>query len=61
MYIAAGSMIIIASQMLHRSTGNKSDQYRRAYMPQFSSRPICSTDSNQPLVFAVPIKTARSI
>jgi ectoine hydroxylase-related dioxygenase (phytanoyl-CoA dioxygenase family) len=55
MYIPAGSIIIIASQMLHRSTGNKSNDYRRAFMPQFSSRAITSENSKQPLVFAVPL------
>lgn len=48
--IPAGSILFMSSHLLHKSTGNTSTQFRRAFMPQFSSLPILDkTKSHLPL------------
>jgi ectoine hydroxylase-related dioxygenase (phytanoyl-CoA dioxygenase family) len=36
----AGSVLFMSSKLLHHSTGNSSDKFRRAYMPQYSLKPL---------------------
>ncbi|KAI8879188.1 hypothetical protein K501DRAFT_257217 [Backusella circina FSU 941] len=36
----AGSVLFMSSKLFHHSTGNSSDKFRRAYMPQYSIRPL---------------------
>ena len=38
--IPAGSILFMSSHLLHKSTGNASTQFRRVFMPQFSTLPI---------------------
>lgn len=40
--VPAGSIVFMSDQLLHKSTGNASQQFRRAYMTQFSSSPLLS-------------------
>ena len=47
--------VIMSSTLLHASLPNNSSSMRRAWMPQFSARPICHKSSSIPLALAVPI------
>jgi len=53
--VSAGSMIIISSKVLHRSSANISNARRRAFMPQYSSFPIYYPQPKQLVAFAVPL------
>ena len=50
--------VIMSDQLWHCSGPNQSLHYRRAWMPQFSARPITSEQTGVPLAFAVPLATA---
>ncbi|ORY93267.1 hypothetical protein BCR43DRAFT_496615 [Syncephalastrum racemosum] len=38
----AGSIVFMSNRLLHKSIGNPSSQFRRAYMPQYSAKPFGS-------------------
>jgi ectoine hydroxylase-related dioxygenase (phytanoyl-CoA dioxygenase family) len=41
----AGTVLFMSNQLLHKSTGNSSRTFRRAYMPQYSKKPLVNSDS----------------
>lgn len=45
----AGTVLFMSNQLLHKSTGNLSNTFRRVYMPQYSKRPLV-VDSDKPLL-----------
>ncbi|KAI9246199.1 hypothetical protein BY458DRAFT_528133 [Sporodiniella umbellata] len=42
--VPAGSIVFMSSHLLHKSTGNKTSLFRRAFMPQFSTEPFVDLD-----------------
>ncbi|KAF7730260.1 hypothetical protein EC973_002503 [Apophysomyces ossiformis] len=38
--VAAGSIVFMSNRVRHKSTGNKSALFRRAFMPQYSTQPM---------------------
>ena len=52
---AAGDAVLMGSRCPHRSGPNRSDAFRRAYMPQFSSEPLLDVDGGRPVALAVPL------
>jgi ectoine hydroxylase-related dioxygenase (phytanoyl-CoA dioxygenase family) len=36
----AGTVLFMSNQLLHKSTGNSSKTFRRAYMAQYSKKPL---------------------
>ncbi|MXW53989.1 MAG: phytanoyl-CoA dioxygenase family protein [Gammaproteobacteria bacterium] len=42
--VPKGSVVVFASTVLHRSGGNRTDSLRRAYLAQYSSEPIVSSN-----------------
>lgn len=42
--VPAGSIVFMSDQLLHKSTGNASNKFRRAYMTQFSASPLLYND-----------------
>ncbi|KAG0185412.1 hypothetical protein DFQ28_009382 [Apophysomyces sp. BC1034] len=38
--VPAGSIVFMANHLRHKSTGNRSALFRRAFMPQYSTRPM---------------------
>jgi ectoine hydroxylase-related dioxygenase (phytanoyl-CoA dioxygenase family) len=62
MILSRGSVVLLSSRVMHRSSPNLSDHMRRAYMPQFSAQPI-RRKSHRPndgtkslFAFAVPMQ-----
>ena len=53
--IGAGSAIITTDQTEHGSGPNTTNFARRAWMPQFSSHPIVSKQTGQPVSLAIPL------
>lgn len=55
-YASPGSILFMSNKLLHKSTGNSSRLFRRAFMPQFSSRPILYYDERHDrcVGYAVP-------
>ncbi|KAI8328498.1 hypothetical protein BC941DRAFT_444800 [Chlamydoabsidia padenii] len=51
----AGSIVFMSSRLAHKSTGNASSRFRRAFMPQYSSRPFLDPLSGLPIALAIPI------
>jgi ectoine hydroxylase-related dioxygenase (phytanoyl-CoA dioxygenase family) len=51
----AGSVVFMSSRLAHKSTGNGSSHFRRAFMPQYASRPFLDRTSSLPLALAIPI------
>jgi len=54
--VRSGSAIILTDTLLHASGPNNSAYARRAWMPQFSPKPIIWTDSGLPVSLAIPLK-----
>ena len=52
--IPAGSIVVFSSLVFHRSGTNTTDQMRRAYVTQYSSRPILNPGTEDPFHLAVP-------
>jgi ectoine hydroxylase-related dioxygenase (phytanoyl-CoA dioxygenase family) len=44
--VPAGSIVVFSSRTFHRSGANKTDQYRRSYLAQYSSEPIMNKDGS---------------
>jgi len=67
-YTNAGDVVFISPMLLHRSGPNKSNKFRRAYMPQFSSyqiiahntHPISLTIDTNSLILGFEQARARS-
>lgn len=55
LYLPAGSLVILSSEVMHRSMDNRGDSLRRAWMPQFSATPIFKANSTSFLAHAVPL------
>ena len=53
--LPAGSIVFMSSQLWHKSLGNESALFRRAFMPQFSKRPLLDPDTTLPVGMAVPM------
>ncbi|CAO3637077.1 unnamed protein product [Mucor hiemalis] len=59
-HASAGSILFMSNKLRHKSTGNASSKFRRAFMPQFSTKPIVYYDkqhlppSDQCVGYAVP-------
>ncbi|KAK9906490.1 hypothetical protein WJX75_002768 [Coccomyxa subellipsoidea] len=51
--IPAGTLVIMSSTLMHSSLPNISNHLRRAWMPQFSARPIVNCKTGVPLALAV--------
>jgi len=45
--VPAGSIAVFSSRTFHRSGSNKTDDYRRSYLAQYSSEPIMSKDGSK--------------
>jgi ectoine hydroxylase-related dioxygenase (phytanoyl-CoA dioxygenase family) len=55
--VSAGSLVLLSSKVLHRSSANNTSASRIAYMPQFSSHPVHKKESEQELVaFAISLQ-----
>lgn len=52
--VPAGSLVVFSSLAFHRSGANTTDRMRRAYVTQYSAKPILRPDSSQPVHLAVP-------
>lgn len=55
LYLPAGSLVVLSSEVMHRSMDNRGDAVRRAWMPQFSAAPIYKANSASLLAHAVPL------
>ncbi|KAI8988875.1 hypothetical protein BDB01DRAFT_833911 [Pilobolus umbonatus] len=62
--IPAGSILFMSNRLPHRSTGNASSKFRRAYMPQYSTHPLTAhnpaSSSCQYVALAVPCNTSET-
>ncbi len=52
--VPAGSLVVFSSLTFHRSGPNTTDRIRRAYVTQYSPRPIIKPGDNEPYHLAVP-------
>lgn len=52
--VPAGSLVVLSGLVPHRSGLNTTDNVRRAYLCQFSSRPVLDT-RGEPIQMAVPV------
>lgn len=50
---SAGTVLFMSNQLLHKSTGNSSHLFRRAFMAQFSTCPLLD-DLQQCVGLAIP-------
>ncbi|CAD7701478.1 unnamed protein product [Ostreobium quekettii] len=57
--ISAGSLVVLSDTVLHRSGPNLSSFSRRAWMPQFSSKPILCKATGCPIAHAVPLEALQ--
>lgn len=55
--VPAGSLVVFSSLTFHRSGANTTNRMRRAYVTQYSPKPILRPDDNQPMHLAVPFLT----
>lgn len=46
MTMPAGSILFMSSQLIHKSAGNSTNLFRRAFMPQFSTVPFVDSDKS---------------
>ncbi|KAI8092735.1 uncharacterized protein BX664DRAFT_328015 [Halteromyces radiatus] len=53
--LPAGSIVFMSSHLLHKSTGNASSRFRRAFMPQYAKRSMLDPDSGLPIALAIPL------
>ncbi|ORX60490.1 hypothetical protein DM01DRAFT_1404747 [Hesseltinella vesiculosa] len=54
--IPAGSIVFMNCRLWHKSLGNESSLFRRAFMPQFCKRPVIDPDTNLPVAMAIPFE-----
>ncbi|KAI8047675.1 uncharacterized protein B0P05DRAFT_576239 [Gilbertella persicaria] len=40
----AGSILFMSNRLLHKSTGNATSKFRRAFMPQYSKQPMMKSN-----------------
>jgi hypothetical protein len=52
--VPKGSVAVFSSLTFHRSGPNRTDSMRRAYVTQYSSRPIIDPSTNAPVHLAIP-------
>ena len=52
--VGAGAAVLMSPFLPHRSEGNRTSEWRRAFMPQFSAQPIME-DDGKPVGLAVPL------
>ena len=45
--VPAGSIVVFSSRTFHRSGPNRTNQYRRCYLAQYSAEPIMNADGTQ--------------
>ncbi|GFR51196.1 hypothetical protein Agub_g13543 [Astrephomene gubernaculifera] len=55
LFVPAGTVVVFLDTLLHASGPNHSRHMRRAWMPQFSSRPILRRTDGQPVALAMPL------
>ena len=53
--VPAGSIVVFSSRTFHRSGANRTDNYRRSYLAQYSPEPIMSKDGSKLWQRAEPI------
>ncbi len=53
--VPAGSVVVVSSVTLHRSSPNTTDAPRRAYLAQYSGAPILDPSTGRPKTFATPL------
>lgn len=59
--VPAGSVVVFSSLTFHRSGQNTTDRMRRAYVTQYSPKPIIKPDGSGPMHLAVPFLTDGKI
>ena len=52
--VPKGSIAVFSSLTFHRSGPNRTDNMRRAYVTQYSSRPVIDPSTNAPIHLAIP-------
>ena len=52
--VPKGSVAVFSSLTFHRSGPNRTDNMRRAYVTQYSSRPVIDPSTNAPIHLAIP-------
>lgn len=53
-FVPAGSLVVFSSVTFHRSEANRTDRMRRAYVTQYSARPVLDPETGDPLHLAEP-------
>lgn len=51
----AGSIVLFSSFVFHSSGANTTDQMRRVFLAQYSSRPLMRADGSKPWAHAIPV------